>query len=1539
MSNDPQAIQLELNNKLIARYDTMAELHSRGDLPESYLSEYNDLSNNDIIKSHLNNKPEYDLQTIAQDIMSIDVDTTSADDMDMMGRVFTKAFAEKNDMIYSETNPYHSFFGQPMEARDVIIRLQKRLDPSLHTDRSFTAYEHYNKLDDEGKLEQLRNNFKTLPSYKELPDSVTNPVVDVNSSPNIYGMGGVMISTGQTRRKLDYDDFSESQKAKFKADYERQLRNLNFLAVKKHLDNALTPTSKEFIQDYLDNGEVNDDLLSLLGHKDVEQVAQYMDYIRLTDDAGVAEEAVRRFGSASFSMVDDTIDVTDNLPRRIGAGLMRMITPDDSAINNYFEWKQRVWKSESKTEYFKDKIASSKYEDRGWFGKGITGLSESAPYMIATIFTGGSNLAVSTTAKIGVIASQYKQAKDFMVHELGVEDDFQTNMIALATSAVNYGLERLQVGQVGDNVLKREFSTLFVKKLSQKITSNKILTNAIRLGENISLEMIEEVSQGVVSEIGNQMAVGKADMDALVDSISATFKEANSSVILMSVFGMAGGHVANHYKGKSVMDIEGADNASASAVAKFNKFLKTEDIRVSETLSTKIDNTIDTVDMTGAKQAEFAEYIKTLEPADKRAFIRGEYVGEIEIETDVNTDEIADVKTDKNTDEIADIKTDVKTFSRSVQNKVREKIVNTIKSDTDYSAYINPNIEFANQPDLIDTEKKPTFREILARDMTDAVKYIRQRVGLEDRGRLITQLKRIASSGERGRQARLDELITKVDEVVYKSDHKRAVNNLTSTIKTINKQIKKARASQGKSNRELEQNRQLQDLIKSTASVSFKNSSLEYLQNTLQEIKTLAKTGRDLRKERYESNKAKMNGWVEEALEINPTPSKGGVFDDTKKSIWTNTMDKIKNLSWSVVTPANIMKALGNMEDDNIYSRVMTDAIDDALADKMRGEQYILEKFMEIHGKDLASFNEKTITIDGHEMTYNQAMAIYGYSKNTTGKQHLLLTRLDNETLITEEFINDVIEALPTENKNMVDQLISINDNYMYPRVNNVFNRSHHVDMVKEENYLMIKNLDKSDQFGNVNHTDILDHLKHEGKGSGKKINDSITKARSKKVDTGFKTLDYVDSAITGLLQAENYVSMSYAISQAHRFWNDNRIKNSVGNRTSDSLHNMINDYLKAVAEADALPSTSMDKLFAGLRKNTVVAYLGFNIGTVIKQVPSYFTGLRTMTRGTDKNIFVEGITGLVDFMKNPNEAVKLARSKSIKMAERVNASNRDLAEIKKNNRLTNLKGVDKAERARLIKMRDVVLEAQMGMITTADTVATSALWVRQYKSAIADGVSDTDAIKLADKIIDTTQPASNPVHMSAMLSSKNQILRAFTMFMSQPSQNLNLFINSVRRFATSDAGIINKSTDFAIDMITEQWVPMTLIYIINKGVLGVGDDDAEEEFADYAKHMIDSAFMGIPIVSNIAKAMSSRLLFNKNDRPSYEAELTPPALSGIKDLMTGLIKSKDWVALRGVLTTMGVPTNAINRIIKSYQTESVAPLLLPAPAIRDIED
>ena len=560
-----------------------------------------------------------------------------------------------------------------------------------------------------------------------------------------------------------------------------------------------------------------------------------------------------------------------------------------------------------------------------------------------------------------------------------------------------------------------------------------------------------------------------------------------------------------------------------------------------------------------------------------------------------------------------------------------------------------------------------------------------------------------------------------------------------------------------------------------------------------------------------------------------------------------------------------------------------------ALANKM--------KALGLKEKDLY----RSVEVRGEKITIDQIMDIYAGWKNERKRNALI-----GGNNITESIMKEMVGMLSDKEIELADYIIQdYEDNFI--RLRDAFRKDKNMDIDHEEFYTPIKRV-----IGGLvkEELDTAEELINRQRYSaGASLMKNFAK---KRIDPSLEhqpeiSLGLLSTWMGAVAQQEHYINNIDVVKRMNSILSDREL-NKMAQLAGKKPHL---DYLKNYSKVYANPTVDksmkgIDPIVRMVKNNAAVAYLGFNLVTMMKQPVSI---LYYMTYASPPDL----MASTTEVIRNWKNIRSLMDTYSPQLTY-----GRSLESF-----LDRLKSKDKNKVMNKIKKFGY---ASMKGIELFDSVTVTIGWNAVYRKYIRNGYSQADAAKMAEKATLFTQPTSAAKDVAPLYRDDN-FLSVFLQFSNQLNQIWNMI-----SYDASQA-IKHKHYEQAIMTWAATLVGAMAIWILSNRRLPEDKEDFTEAAMSHIFNImpgvgrtmgnyVDGYDLSVPILAPVKGGASGITLAHKI---LAGEKLTKKQLERyLLDMAEGM----------GVLT--GIPTTELTRIYKGFEEGQPIQFALTGGKIND---
>lgn len=400
----------------------------------------------------------------------------------------------------------------------------------------------------------------------------------------------------------------------------------------------------------------------------------------------------------------------------------------------------------------------------------------------------------------------------------------------------------------------------------------------------------------------------------------------------------------------------------------------------------------------------------------------------------------------------------------------------------------------------------------------------------------------------------------------------------------------------------------------------------------------------------------------------------------------------------------------------------------------------------------------------------------------------------------------------------------------------------------------------------------------------------SYTKARAAAVKDRPLLLD-ISVMYDGLNEIVHDLAWHEFLIDANRLIRSHRVDSVIRDYHGAEYVRLIKDWLQDIAAGDKIPSTYGARMVAAIRQNVSFAGLAFNVVSALKQL----SGLpNSIVRVGAPDI----LAATLQYMRRGRAMTREAVAASAVMENRARTRFRELNEVRNSLRR---QGRIKQQLYRWGYAPLLFFQQQVDVIT----------WHGEYNKQLAAGMSEADAVALADQAVLDAQGGGELKDLSAI--ERDPTGKIFTVFYSYMNTVLNLGIVTVKGRAS-----IGRKAAALLTLFTVPAIIDTLLGTM----LTLGDDDDDETLGQKLVEGQISYLMGLTVLTREASG-AAKALFGV-DKGSYKG---PTAFRFFDDLHKAAKQIGQGEMDEAMLTSIinlsgdfGLPSAQINRSIKGIK-------------------
>jgi len=349
--------------------------------------------------------------------------------------------------------------------------------------------------------------------------------------------------------------------------------------------------------------------------------------------------------------------------------------------------------------------------------------------------------------------------------------------------------------------------------------------------------------------------------------------------------------------------------------------------------------------------------------------------------------------------------------------------------------------------------------------------------------------------------------------------------------------------------------------------------------------------------------------------------------------------------------------------------------------------------------------------------------------------------------------------------------------------------------------------------------------------------------SKSRKESTGKPILLDLSVLPRHIYEAAHYAAFKIPARQVGGILNNREFTRAMKMAFGENGYKEFNRMITNVVNPDRRNDSRVESYL-----RSVVTGMGLwgNLGSALMQYSSFTQGITTV--GMENFIQAQK-----DYWRNPMRMTAMIEEKSQFMRDRQKGGDRDIRS--KLNKVT-----DPEWKYRYNQVRD----AGFIGIRVMDTAASGPMWLAGYETALQQGMSDADAVAMADKLIASTQGSGRNMEMTPI--QLKPFMRLFAMFYSATSAFGTRQSTAYRAFR---AGKI-KHGQYAYFLALEAIGPAFLSGLLRIMASGPGGDDDKDKkrfWQIYWTEVMSYPVQGLPFLRDAIPELAGVAM---TGQPSY---------------------------------------------------------------------
>jgi hypothetical protein len=382
-------------------------------------------------------------------------------------------------------------------------------------------------------------------------------------------------------------------------------------------------------------------------------------------------------------------------------------------------------------------------------------------------------------------------------------------------------------------------------------------------------------------------------------------------------------------------------------------------------------------------------------------------------------------------------------------------------------------------------------------------------------------------------------------------------------------------------------------------------------------------------------------------------------------------------------------------------------------------------------------------------ITKDNMFKIYVHSFNPDGMNYL------EGSGVTEKDIKDISDFLSDKEKKAMDELFDFMDNYMWPRISEVYEDVEGAHLGKVDHYFPIMRTEGV-QYEKELEKEILEARYARRPG----IQKGFTKERSGVSKRSFSDFSFFKDLSSHIDKVEHYIAFARAVRDARKFLYAPEIKAAISQKYGEDYYKILDKWLKDTAYGKLSRTDEFwSNVLQASRRQFAPAVLSFNLLTTAKQVLGFFPGMEYAGKSST-------LMFTAKYIANPIKTTKMVKAKSVMMRFRNMRQEREFEELASKwgslEKIGHMSGWNKVQ--------------QMGLYLTlgVDRVISTCVWGGAYENSISKGMDEESAIREANRVTRRTQPMGGLIHLPDLFRG-SEAQRQITFLRGHTNKFLNL--------------------------------------------------------------------------------------------------------------------------------------------------------------------
>jgi len=604
------------------------------------------------------------------------------------------------------------------------------------------------------------------------------------------------------------------------------------------------------------------------------------------------------------------------------------------------------------------------------------------------------------------------------------------------------------------------------------------------------------------------------------------------------------------------------------------------------------------------------------------------------------------------------------------------------------------------------------------------------------------------------------------------------------------------------------------EVLKEANRVSVHDLTIDDIENIYDEVKSLRNMGR-LEKDIMDLEE---RIWIDQHINSIFKTVTGG-YPPTDKNVGSVEAKEArrtpagKKAKYLFMRPDRVVEVLGGGPFKKLFRDYINDAQDSELVELNRRYEIAQDmmKSLDIAPAELG----RLLQADGAEYTVDDVIHMWIALQDEDSEATLYNgNNIDPDTV--DSLVSQLEEKHIRWGQFMMDEFSEEN----FERINQILRETENREMVKVEKYFPIRRAGQNiDSFKDELKNEILDRYALKRAYPGKKF--TIERTHNEGAAQIPMRLGATNLFFDQLQKQESFIAKAQLAKRLHRIFRNEDVSRAIRQKFGDEMNNWVEKYINDWVNPNIYKvNDTLHHVSRVLRSHAALSYLGFNLLTPLKQLPSLAFFL------ADAGPF-HMLGAATEMLFDRKETRRLIDESDPQVKYR--SFDRITEELKLQGRGAYDRFVQK------------VGKAGMSMIQFMDRQAILTGWKAVYNKAKADGLSHEDAVRKAKDVTLRTQPQASAKDLPQAYRT-NEILNWFLMFSNQLNQIWNMITHDIPQdlknrkwghaMGTTSAVVIS---GLMIGMLSRRRVP----------------DEPEELYEDVRDQLLSA----IPVVGGNIKA------------------------------------------------------------------------------------